>query len=593
MKINPGRTLRSSRIAIVILSIVMTAALTASCIRIPFLSQAASIASLRDLDFSMFSDGAVADTVSLHFTVKDPAALGLTVPEVSLGDVSKETSEETYRKFAGYQDQLKKINYEELSQEDQITYDVIEYDLNEALEYQDYYYYSSPFNSLTGLQTDLPLILSEYSLEDKADIEEYLLLLADVNRYYGDLMIFEKERADEGFGSSDENLQKIIDSCESFLEDREDHFLISSFAERLDSVPGLTDNEITGYIEQNKTALDTNVFPAYQLLIDGFSDLFGKGVNDGGLCNLPDGKKYYSLLLKSNTSSDSSVSYVKKQIEQSITDSIDLILASPDDAEFENAYNSYDFSEGTVQENLDYCEAAIKDDFPSIMKHDVTLKEVPDALEDFFSPAAYLSCAIDDPKDNTILTNTAALAGYPNLLETIAHEGYPGHMYEAIYHAENISSYYQRSASFIGYSEGWAEYASGYVLEESDYDQTLVAYIAAENRVFNLLFPARIDIGVNYEGWSREDVYDYLAEYNIDMQDYADNCYDMAIEIPCYYMPYCIGQIDVTGIITHARDELEDLAAVEEIHKAYLDIGPAPFPIVDKYMQIYIETEQD
>jgi len=593
VRTKPERTLRSSRIAIVILSVVMTAALTASCIRIPFLSQAAGIAALRDLDFSMFSDGAISDTVSLHFTVKDPAALGLTVPEVSLGDVSREKSDETYRKFAGYQDQLKKIDYKVLSREDQITYDVIEYDLKEALEYQDYYYYSSPFNSLTGLQTDLPLVLSEYSFKDKADIEDYLLLLADVNRYYGDLMVFESERADAGFGASDENLQKIIDSCKSFLEDTKDHFLVSSFAERLDRVPGLTDTEKAGYIEQNRTALDTYVFPAYQLLIDGFSDLLGKGVNDGGLCNLPDGKKYYALLLKSNTSSDSSVSYVKKQIEQSISDNIDFILASPTDAEFEDAYSTYDFSEGTVQENLDYCEAAIKEDFPSIMKHDVTLKEVPAALEDFFSPAAYLSCAIDDPKDNTILTNAAALAGYPNLLETIAHEGYPGHMYEAIYHAENISSYYQRSASFIGYSEGWAEYASGYVLAESDYDQTLVSYIAAENRIFNLLFPARIDIGVNYEGWSREDVYDYLAGYNIDMQDFADNCYDMAVEIPCYYMPYCIGQIDVTGIITHARDELGDLAALEDIHKAYLDIGPAPFPIVDKYMQIYIETEQD
>ena len=166
------------------------------------------------------------------------------------------------------------------------------------------------------------------------------------------------------------------------------------------------------------------------------------------------------------------------------------------------------------------------------MSHNVTLKEVPSALEAFFSPAAYLSCPIDDPTDNVIVTNNAAIADYQNILETVAHEGYPGHMYEAIFHAQNISSYYQRSASFIGYSEGWAEYAAGYILTHSEYDQTLVSYIAAENQIINILLPSRIDIGVNYEAWSQEEVYNYVSGFGLN-QDYADYCYNVAIEIPC------------------------------------------------------------
>ena len=629
MKTKSHDPMRKIFAVIMVLSLIMTASFTSSCLMIPAVRQAArqliggtgntaatestggsdstdttdsqqgtdqakdDAAALRDLDFKMFSDNVTSDTLSLYFAVKDPAALGLTVPKVSLGDVSKEKSDETFVKYKEYQDQLSGINYDNLTQKDQITYDVIKYDLKEALEYQDFYYYSSSFNSITGIQTELPLVLSEYSFDNKNDVDQYLLLLTDLKRYYGDLMDFEKERAAQGFGSSDANLQKVIDSCSSFLKDRENHFLVSSFAERLDAVPGLTDAEKTDYIAQNKNVLDTYVFPAYQLLIDGFTGLMGKGVNDGGVCNLPDGKAYYELLLKSQTSSDASVSSVSKQIEQAISDEIDIIQSSPTDDSFKKAYDSYNFSKGTVQQNLDYCQTAITKDFPSIMDHNVTLKEVPSALEDFFSPAAYLSCRIDDPSDNLILTNTAALADYPNLLETIAHEGYPGHMYEAVYHAQNISGYYQRTASFIGYSEGWAEYAAGYILSNSDYDQTLVSYIAAENQIFNILLPARIDIGVNYEGWSKQDVYDYLSGYNLDMKDFGDYCYGIAVEIPCYYMPYCVGHLDTSGIISNAADKLGSKVTLKEIHKAYLDIGPAPFPIIEKYMDNYIQTEQE
>ena len=612
------KPLRRNHLSILVLSLFLSAVMTSSCSVIPIIRGVVrdvisntddtgtdtdeqetivdedSLLALQAIDFDMFADSAAADTLSLHFLVKDPASLGLSIPEVNLGDVSKEKSDEIYEKYQGYLDKLEAINYEALPQQDQIMYDVIEYDLKEALDYQDYYYYSSPFNSITGLQTELPLVLSEYTFDDKQDVDDYLLLLKDLYRYYEDLMVFETERAENGLGASDTNLQKIIDSCESFLEDSDNHFLLASFSERLDTVDGLTEKEKSDYISQNQNMLDTYVFPAYELLIDDFTDLIGTGENEGGLYNVPEGKEYYTLLIKSQTSSDDSVKTITSRIERSMDDAIDILTETEIDSDFEEEYYSYNFSEGTVQENLDYCKAAIEGVFPEIMDHNVTLRQVPSQLEDFFSPAAYLSCTIDDPTQNVILTNTAVLADYQNLLETIAHEGYPGHLYESVYHAQYISSYYQRSASFIGYSEGWAEYAAAYILGASDYNQTLVSYIEAENQFYNILMPSRIDIGVNYEGWSLDDINDYLAQYNLtDMQEYAQYCYNMAIEIPCYYMPYCVGHLNTDSILTNMEEDLGDEAGIEEIHKAYLDIGPAPFPIVEKYTEIFVQNEQE
>ncbi len=587
---------RKHTLPVLALSLVLAASLCSSCAAITDLKdKVVKIQSksdtLKDIDFKMFADYVTSDTVSLHFAVADPKALGITAPEPTLGDVSKEYSDAQNQKNEEYLTALEKIDYDKLDQQDQITYDIIKYDIEESLAYKDYYYYSSAFNSITGIQSELPLVLSEYSFDSKKDIDDYLLLLKDLYRYYGDLMDFEKVRADKGLGASDENIQKIIDSCDSFLEDKDDHFMISSFEERLDTVAGLTDKEKEDYIDQNQKMMDDYVFPAYELLIDGFTDLLGTGENDGGLCGVKGGKDYYELLLKSKTSSDLTPKKAASMIEDAIDKEIDVLMNVNADSDFNEAYDTYNFSKGTIEQNLDYCRDAIKTDFPGIMDHDVTLKEVPSQLEDFFSPAAYLSCRIDDPTENLILTNKAALADYQNVLETIAHEGYPGHLYEAVYHAENIKSYYQRSASFIGYTEGWAEYAAGYIMETSDYDQELVTYVDAENQIFNTLLPARIDIGVNYEGWTKDDVAGFLNGYSISMQDYTDYCYNMAIEIPCYYMPYCVGHLFTSDILDNAKDELGSSASLEEIHKAYLDIGPAPFPIIEKYMESYIKNQ--
>lgn len=613
MALRKSAAVKRLRKAAALIALILAASFSTSCMAIPILlrtdkrgtdstsvteirgqetaaNETDDIETLKEIDFSMFAENVTTDTLSLHFTVSDPESLGLSVPAATLGDVSREAEDDKYSSFEAYLGRLDDIDYDSLPEDYRIMFDVLRYDLEEALAYKDYYYYSSPFNSITGIQTELPLVLSEYRLETKADIETYLLLLKDMPRYYGDLIVFEQERADQGLGASDQNLQKIIDSCGSFLDDRENHFLVSSFAERLDGVDGLTDAERQDYIARNQSALDDYVFPAYQQLIDGFTALMGTGKTEGGLCTLPGGKDYYELLLKSQTSSDASVTETAGQIESAINEEINTIVGTTYDSDFENAYNSYNFSKGTIRENLDYCADAIREDFPSEMEHSVRLEEVPSQLEDFFSPAAYLSCTIDDPTDNLILTNSAALAGYKNILETVAHEGYPGHMYEAIYHAREIEGYYQRTANFIGYAEGWAEYAAGYVMSHSDYDQALVAYVSAENQIFNILFPARIDIGVNDEGWSRDDVYSFLADYNLDMQEYADYCYDMAVEIPCYYMPYCVGHLNTDRILDSARDKLGSSATLKEIHKAYLDIGPAPFPIVEKYMDEYAES---
>jgi len=259
------------------------------------------------------------------------------------------------------------------------------------------------------------------------------------------------------------------------------------------------------------------------------------------------------------------------------------------DEKFWDDYYATVFSKGTIQENVDYCVENIADDFPELPEHDLILQKVPAQLEEFFSPAAYFTCRIDNPEKNVIITNESALEGEANILDTVAHEGYPGHLFQNVYHASTVKNYYQRIASFTAFSEGWAEYAGEYMLSGTDYDKDMIKVTYLDAKLQKLLM-ARVDIGVNYDGWDKDDVSEFLSEYGMDYPEYIDWVWDIAIEIPCYVTPYCFGQLETAAIIGNAVDELGSDVPMIDIHTAYLEIGPAPFTIIEKYMDEFVNN---
>jgi uncharacterized protein (DUF885 family) len=171
----------------------------------------------------------------------------------------------------------------------------------------------------------------------------------------------------------------------------------------------------------------------------------------------------------------------------------------------------------------------------------------------------------------------------------VAHEGYPGHLFQNVYHASTIKNYYQRIASFTAFSEGWAEYSGEYVLNGTDYDTDMIKITYLDAKLQKLLM-ARVDIGVNYDGWDKDDISEFLAEYGMDYPEYIDWTWDIAIEIPCYITPYCFGQLETAEIIDNAVEELGSEVPMLDIHTAYLKIGPAPFTIIEKYMEEFVNN---
>ena len=79
-----------------------------------------------------------------------------------------------------------------------LLYDVLNDYLNSAYDLSPYTLYDEPLAPLTGTQSQLPVILSEYRFYEISDIENYLQLLTKTPEYFRSILNFEHTKSESG-----------------------------------------------------------------------------------------------------------------------------------------------------------------------------------------------------------------------------------------------------------------------------------------------------------------------------------------------------------------------------------------------------------
>lgn len=535
----------------------------------------------------LFVDEVTADTLTLNYTVANPEEYGIGNREITLGDYSLSEMEEDVMESENAIARLMTFDYEKLSEEQKLTYDIVADRLQLGKEAADLLLYTEVLGPTTGIQAQLPILLAEYNFREKEDFDTYIKLLACVPDYFGQIVEFEQEKAEAGLFMSDETADEIISQCKDFVEG-EDNYLFTVFEENLEEFEELSEEEKEQYKSQNQQAVKESVIPAYEALMKGLEELKGKGKNEVGLAGLEQGKEYYCHLLKESTGSNREPEEVLELLEERIEDSqkemARIINETP-----EAYYTAMDveFPHKEPEEALSYLEQAILKDFPEIPKVDYRVKYVSPSLEESLSPAFYLTPAIDDYQNHSIYINGASETG--SLFTTLAHEGYPGHLYQNTYfQAKEDVIPLRKIININGYSEGWATYVEMYAYGISDIEES-AANLLRWNNEASLSLYARTDFGVNYEGWSKEKTTDYLEGYGYEKEDAAMIFQTMVAE-PCAYMPYALGYLEIDALREEAEEKLGDRFILKDFHQFILDQGPCPFAIMRDNMLKWMEA---
>ena len=530
----------------------------------------------------VFCNEVSSNTINLHYTLKNPEDYGITDYEVSLG--SFESDPDMIKVSAeNMRQSLQEFSYEGLNLQNRITFDILEYQVKSAEKNADYVLYEEPLGLVSGVQTQFPVVMSEYRLYDRQDVETYLELLEMTGEYFDSLIKFEREKADAGLFMADYALDTVLEQCRAFLDMGDGNYLYSTFADRIGDVKKLTKEEKSNYIQDNALAVSDYVFPAYEKLISSLEELRGSGENEKGLVNLPDGADYYELVVRRSTGSDRSVEEMEDLTRRQITDDLEAmeqVLGITTEEAQEAATSMTQDSAGLTLSKL---QDGIKEAFPEAPDTALEVKYVPEEMEEHLSPAFYMIPAIDNTGENVIYINRAHMNDDLTLFTTLAHEGYPGHLYQTIYYESTDPDPVRSVMDFGGYVEGWATYAEmgSYYLTPLSREQ---AVLLQKNSSIILGLYALADMGIHYEGWSRMDTVAFFSNYGITDSETIERIYELIIGSPGNYLKYYIGYVEFLELKKDWAEEKGTGFSQKEFHEAVLKVGPAPFDIVEKYM---------
>ena len=533
----------------------------------------------RQFTKQLFCQELSSNTISLHYTLKNPKEYDIRENEVTFGTFPTD-NKNLLAAVENLEEVLKTFDYNKLSVENSLTYDVLKCYLNMTERDAEYILYDEPMGLVSGVQTQLPVILSEYPFYEQSDVDTYLQLMKTTPEYFASLLKFEQKKSKAGLFMSDKMAEQVIEQCKAFRDMGENNYLYSTFAERVQTVTSLSDKQKSDYIQKNARMMKAYVLPAYDNLICTIEKLKGSGKNEQGLCYLPKGKDYYEQVVEASTGSTRSVEEIRDMTRRQMTEDLEAMERVMQNSEREvNA---------AIPQNpvsiLQDLQTKILTSFPKLPDTTYEVKYVPKAMQEHLSPAFYMIPAIDAYNENVIYVNEAQIGNTMTLFTTLAHEGYPGHLYQTVYFANTNPDPIRTILNFGGYVEGWATYAEmcSYYLAPLTKDQ---ATLLQKNSSIVLGLYTLADIGIHYDGWSREDAIAFYKKYGIGDEDSINRIYDLILGSPGNYLKYYVGYVEFLELKKDWVKEYGSQASQKEFHKAVLDVGPAPFKVVEKYIR--------
>jgi len=526
---------------------------------------------------SLFQTEVSANTISLHYTLRSPSDYGIADIPATYGSLSSDpvAAKASVRNVLS---SLQEFDPDTLSSENALTFKILDTYLKNASTGTDYLLYQEPLGPVSGIHTQLPVLLSEYSFYDTQDVETYLALLKETPAYFDSVIRFEQKKAASGLFMPDYQADSVLDTCQSFIDMGKENYLISTFSERIASLDLLPENKKDSFRKENIKLVTEEIYPAYQNLITAIKSLKGKGTNEQGLSHFPYGKKYYEYLVRQTTGCNESISRLRLMTRAQILEDLNAMqkVLFPADA----ALTQASVLEQTPPDSmLDDLRSKITDTFPEIPDVDFQVKYVPESMQDYLSPAFYMIPAIDNLTENVIYINSGQTASGLNLYTTLAHEGYPGHLYQTVYFSASEPDPIRSILDFGGYVEGWATYAEMMSYYLAPLPKTEASLLQKNSSVILGLY-ALADMGIHYDGWSVTDTVRFFSDYGINDANAVQSVYELIIGSPANYLKYYIGYLKFYELKKEMADALGNQFSQKEFHRAVLDVGPAPFEIV-------------
>lgn len=572
----------------------------------------------------IFRDELTGNSLTLHYTLKNPADYGIYEHEPHLPVYSSENRASTGAAVTDWLEELSAIDPEKLSEEKRYSYTLLTRYLTLRQSLSAYGCYEEPLSPNSGMQQTLPVLFSEYRFQKRKDIDDYLALLSQTGTYFDGLLAFEREKAAAGLFMSRDSANRLAESCNAFLTEDSigngSHFLVESFVARLtefqEAYPELlSDSAFDSYCRENVRILTEEVMPAYRKLAQEMTELSETVAAADAEESAPmDGsaeasaspfataspgpsekQRYYALLVRKDTGSYRSIQEIQEMLyTQFDALRLKLLTLRKQDAVSQNvSRHTHPLS---VEDILAFLQEDMQGDFPPLLSGSsvqiggpfrrqlppVTcdIKYIGESLSATSAPAFYLTPQMDAFQKNVIYINPDSSLEGLSLFTTLAHEGFPGHLYQTVYAREsgiaNTKNPLRGILDYPGYAEGWAfyvellsyDYAKNYYTADTDIQQTA--------RSLELCMCALLDLHIHYYGLTLPQTQALLGSFGISPES-AEHIYTYISEEPANYLKYYVSYLEVLSLKQEAMALWKEEYSDYRFHQFYLEAGPSDF----------------
>ena len=574
---------------------------------------------------TIFTTDISGNPLNLHYTLAYPESSGIKDYSLSLGTFDPTQLSGQKILLENRRTMINAFPARDLSPDNRLTQQILSLYYETQLLPARQYLLDEALSPSLGTQAQLPILLAEYTFRKEDDVRNYLKLLTSVDSYLESILSFEKLKAQNGTFMSDATADRIISQCSAFIKDPDDNYLASVFSEKIQSLSGISEQKKAAYQKLHNQILTGQVLPAYQSLIDGLYLLKGSGKNPGGLCQFAGGKAYYEYLIKSSCGIYDTVPEIQSRLIHQFQTDLSLATkltgsstATPtfakdvflpiSEAETGTPSGIFSFSAGLIdaasglsftstpsaaetspEQILEDLQKQIQTDFPAVPSTSYEIKYVHPDLEEHLSPAFYLTPPIDTLSPNDIYINRHANMSGLELYTTLAHEGFPGHLYQTITFASSAPDPVRYLPAMGGYVEGWATYAESFAYTYYQPDST-DGQLAWLNRSLNLCMMSLLDTVIHYNGWNQERCATFLSQLGITDNTIQKEIYQVIVEEPANYLKYYLGYLQFLDLQQEVRELAGDAFHLHSFHQKVLSAGPCQFPILKQWILTQYKT---
>ncbi|MCG7544547.1 DUF885 domain-containing protein [Pseudoalteromonas sp. MM17-2] len=513
---------------------------------------------------------------------------------------------------------LATIDRAKLDANTQISYDLMQQNLEQSIADYQWRYHNYPVNQMFGTHSMVAaFLINQHQISSVEDAKAYIARLNGVPKLFTQLQTNLQTRADKGIIAPKFVFPHVIEASQNIIKGApfggdKDSTLLADFKRKVDKLD-IDNGDKSALIAEATEALQVSVKPAYNGLISYLQQLEKRADNRDGAWKFPDGKAFYNTMLERTTTTDLSAEQIHAIGLAEVQRIHDEMRAIKEKVGFEGDLKAFmEFMKtdeqfyypDTEAGREAYLNEAIRviDDMKGrldelfLVKPEAGLKvkRVEAFREKSAGKAFYQQPAPDGSRPGVYYANLYDMEAMPTYqLEALAyHEGIPGHhMQIAIAQELEGVPNFRKYGRFTAYTEGWGLYSELLPKEMGLYQDPYSDFgrLAMELwRACRLV----VDTGIHAKRWTRQQGIDYYVNNTPNATSDAVKMVERHIVMPSQATAYKIGMLKIVELREQAKKALGDKFDIREYHNIVLKNGPVPLNLLEEMVAEWVASKQ-